>query len=460
MRKKEIRKINRVGNIIIVLCFFVPIYLFFIISIFDRDKTVSERENRTLSAFPKFSLSYLFKGNYTLDYENYYSDQFPLRDGFLSANSKIVAIYTNTYADKMSLVATTKKDDFAGESLRAVSGNVNINELLSSNTTNATNTTKPKDVQTSANTTAKEAPLPEEKTPTNVQQQGAILIADNRAMELYTNFNSILTSYADSISTLQSELPNAQVFNILAPTSVEFYSPEEYHTGSSSQKDGINTAYSALTNGAKGIDVYSELRKHIDEYIYFRTDHHWTAKGAYCAYVALSKAAGFDPVDIDSLQIGKLDDFVGTMYMYTQSEKLKEDPDYVEYFLPKVQTTAMVYNDSSMTNGFEISVITPNIETSNKYLTFIEGDNPLTYIKTNVNNGKKVLVVKESYGNSMVPFLCNNYEEVYVVDPRRIDMNLPEFINEKGIQQVVCVNYIFAPSNETFMNAFNKIINK
>lgn len=457
MRRKEINKINSIGNIILILCFFVPIYLFLLISVFDKDTAISKRENRKLSTMPKFSLSSLFDGSFAKDYETYYSDQFPLRDDLLNANNKIVALYTESYADKMSIVTVAKQEDPGGEALSAVNGNANIPNSTNSNTTTTTSNTTA--INTTKNTT--EEPLPEEKPPEQIEEKGSILIADDRAMELYSNIDSQLISYAESISKLQSKLTNAQVYNILIPIASEFYSPEEFHTGIYSQKDGINTVYSSLTNGVIGVDAYSELRKHIDEYIYFRTDHHWTARGAYYAYVAFSKVAGFDPVDINSLQSGILDNFVGTMYMYTQSEKLKEHPDFLEYFYPKTQTNAMVYQDSTMTDGFEISVITTNIGgVGNQYLAFIAGDNPLTYIKTDLNNGKKILVVKESYGNAFVPFLCNNYEEVYVVDPRQIDMNLPEFINEKGIQQVVCIDNMFAPSNSTFMDGFNNIINK
>jgi len=460
MRRNEIdkiAKINKVSYIIIIACFLVPLYVFLIISIFDKDKKISEKENRTLSSLPKFSFSYLFKDDYTLDFETYYSDTFPLRDVFLTANTKITALYTATYQDKMSIVSITKSDDdFAGENLKSVVSAIVDKSDLSP--PSKANTTEKIPENTTSNTT-NEPPLPEVDAPTNVQNQGGILIADTRAMELYTNVESYLESYADTISYLQSKVPGVQVFDLVAPTSVEFYSPDEYHTGSSSQKEGIKTLYSHLKNGAIGVDAYTEIRKHIDEYIYFRTDHHWTARGAYYAYVAFSKVAGFDAANINSLESGKLDGFVGTMYMYTQSEILNKNPDYVEYCLPKTKTTAMVYDNVSMTSGYEIPVITTEIEgTGNKYLAFIQGDNPITHIKTSQKNGKKILVVKESYGNSLVPFLCNDYEEVYVVDPRRIDMDLPKFVLENGIQQILCINYMFVPSNPTYMSAFKNII--
>ena len=456
MRRREtdkIEKINRTSYIIIIACFLVPLCSFLLISIFDEDKKISEKENRTLSSLPKFSFSDLFKGDYTLNFETYYTDTFPLRDMFLSANTKMTSLYTNTYEDKMTIVAFTKDTDFAGENLKEVSDKVSYAELPPSTLTS--NLTR----EDTTSDTTEEPPLPEIEAPINVNDLGGILIADTRAMEMYTNVDSLLEGYADTISYLQSKVPGVQVFDMVAPTSIEFYSPEEYHTGSSSQKEGIKTLYSYLKNDAIGVDAYTELRKHIDEYVYFRTDHHWTARGAYYAYVAFSKAAGFDAVDIDSLKNGNLEDFVGTMYMYTQSEILNNNPDYVEYFLPNTKTDAMVYSDASMTDGYEIPVVTTDItDIGNKYLAFIQGDSPLTHIKTDLKNGKKILVVKESYGNALIPFLCNNYEEVYVVDPRRIDMNLPEFVLDKGIQQILCINYIFVPSNPTYMGAFKSII--
>ena len=249
---------------------------------------------------------------------------------------------------------------------------------------------------------------------------------------------------------------------MLAPTRMEFYGPEEYRTGSHSQQMGISTAYLALNPEVTGVDAYSEIARHTDEYEYFRTDHHWTARGAYYAYKAFCESAGLTCTPLDSFQSGKLDDFVGSMYRYTQSENLKKNPDYVEYFLPRYDVSAESFSTADMTDGKPLRVISTNItDESSKYLTFIQGDKPLIKMVSSCGSGKKVLLIKESYGNALAPFLLDIFSEVYVLDPRQESiqgMNIPSFVENNGIDTVLFCNYTMVPSNSKYMNALNAMI--
>ena len=111
-----------------------------------------------------------------------------------------------------------------------------------------------------------------------------------------------------------------------------------------------------------------------------------------------------------------------------------------------------------MNDGVKTYVVAKKVSGDNKYLAFISGDQPLEKITTGVTNGKKILVIKESFGNAFVPFLCNNYQEVYVVDPRKIDMNLPEFIKNNGIGEVLAINYSFGMSNKFYCDSLESMI--
>ena len=244
---------------------------------------------------------------------------------------------------------------------------------------------------------------------------------------------------------------------MLAPTSIEFYAPKKYNDGKSkSQYQGIKYAYSKL-NGITPIDAYSEIAPHTDEYLYFRTDHHWTARGAYYAYRAFSKTANFEPVDIKSLETGTLKPFLGSLYRATQSTVLEKDPDYLEYFVPKTNTTAIAANDAAMNKSYKIKVINTNITSKNKYLSFVEGDHPVVKITTDAPNKRSILVIKESYANAFVPWLCNNYSEVYVIDPRKLSVNIAGFVKANSIQEVLFLNYMFIPTNKTYMEALSSM---
>lgn len=306
---------------------------------------------------------------------------------------------------------------------------------------------------------SKELPTAGEYTMTN-----SIVVTGNSAMEIYSIAKKRLAEYAQTVNTLKNKLPDTNVYVMLAPTRMEFYGPNEYRTGSHSQRTGIDTAYAALQDTVKRVDAYPFLAAHTDEYIYFRTDHHWTARGAYYAYTAFCQSAGLTCAPLSDYKTEVMEDFVGSMYRYTKSEKLKQNPDSVEVFMPIVEASAQYFSSAAMTDGKSLRIVSTSIkDQSSKYMAFIQGDKPLIKMTTANKNGKKILLIKESYGNAMAPFLLENYEEVYVLDPRREDMkntDLAAFIKKQGIGDVLFLNYMMAPSNPTYMNALKSMINR
>lgn len=422
-----------------IALFILPLYVFGVYSMCDVDATVSEVEKRNLKTRPELTASALFNGSYTKDFEEYYADTFPLRDFFLSVNNFFDSIFTKlSGSDGIVLVGKDSKDDFAGEAL--------TDEPESQESTTAPETQE--EASTEATTQAQQP----------VTTSGYIVIQGDRAMEMYAANKKQIKAYADTINRLADRLPNTKVYNMLVPTSIEFYGPEEYHAANHSQEYGIQLAYDQMSDKVICVDAYSKIKAHINDYLYFRTDHHWTARGAYYGYTALAEAAGFSVKPLNTYQSGRIDGFVGTMYGYTNAEVLKRNPDYVEYFWPQTEATGQYYSTADMTDGRSLRIITPEVSNSNKYLTFIQGDTPLAKISTQNKNGRSILVIKESYGNALVPFLVDSYETIYVIDPRKIDMNLPDFVSKHGIQEVLAINYSLITGNSTYMDALNKLI--
>lgn len=339
-------------------------------------------------------------------------------------------------------------------------------EVTEPQTSEQTEPLSESDTTKEAVTESTTAPITETTAPTTTTTQAmqysvqsSIILQGDRAMEIYGVAQNSLKSYATVISDFAKRVPKANVYVLLAPTSIEFYGPESYRTGSRSQAKGIGIAYGALTGeNVKSVDALSEIQKHTNEYVYFRTDHHWTARGAYHAYTAFCKTAGFTPTKLEDHKTGRIDGFVGTMYTYTSAQILADNPDYVEYFYPLSEATGMIYTDATMANGRSMRIITETVSNRNKYLAFLEGDNPLEKITTSNKNGKKIAIVKESYGNAFAPFLIDHYEEVYVIDPRKVDMDLKSFVFEQGITDILFINYPFVPSNPTYRNAFDKML--
>lgn len=437
-KRRKARGIQKMLCLVAVVLFVVPLFALGVTSLVDKDKTVSEKENRALKAKPAFTLQALFNGSFTQDFEEYYADTFPLRDFFLSVNQKLSNVLTQA-AGKNDLVLIEKegKDDFGGEALME----------------------EPKKDATQEQET--KAPYRPQVNDDEVYENGYILIDKDRkaALEIYGIDKTKIRKYTDVVNRLAQKLSAQKIYALLAPTATEFYSPEAYHTGSRSQKAGIAYAYEQFNQpNLKGVDAVSSIGMHLDEYLYFRTDHHWTARGAYYAYSAFCQAAGLEPVPLNALESGKIEDFVGSMYRYTNADVLKNNPDYLEYFLPRRQAEGAYYDDASMEDGHHLTIVSTKVGTDNKYLAFIQGDTPLSKIVTDQKNGKKILVIKDSFGNALVPFLIDNYEEIYVLDPRNIATDLPTFVKAHGIQDVLLINYSLIGGNTSYLKALDKMI--
>ncbi len=438
--EKEKRIYKKIFAFLASALFVIALTVFGIVSFLDVDETVSKSENRKLAEKPEFSFSAFFNGSYSTDFENYYSDTFPLRESFMALNGKISSALTRFGGKNDSVIISYDKNDsdFVGEGVELTS-DVKGDDKNESTTVKNSTTSK----QDNAKATFK----------------GSILIVGKRAMEVFTSSSSMAKDYASLVNRTASAMPqNVKFYSMLVPTSSEFYSGETYSTGIHSQKNVIEKAYGFMSDKITTVDAYSQLEKSRDEYIYFRTDHHWTARGAYLGYLAFCEASGNAPVDINELESGKIENFVGSLYKASNAAVLKKNPDYVEYFKTRVEVDGRVYADSKMENGQKIFVVARSVNSDNKYLAFIGGDQPLEKITTSNKNGKKILVIKESYANALVPFLCDNYEEVYVVDPRKTEFDLAQFVSEQSIGEVLMVNYTFAMANKTFTEALNLMI--
>lgn len=286
----------------------------------------------------------------------------------------------------------------------------------------------------------------------------SVLVTDKYALEMYYHDDGNAESFAEIINKTAAAMPEGvKFYTMLVPTSIEFYGTEEYRKGPRSQRDSIKKVYSLLNDSVEAVDAYSYLADSTDSYIYFRSDHHWTARGAYCGYKAFCEASDNKPAALKKFPVHKIKDFLGTLYDATGADVLKNNPDYVECFEPVVDAENVIYSSSMMNDPQPSYVVAKNVNGSNKYLAFIAGDQPLEKITTDVENGKKIIVLKDSFGNALVPFLCNNYEEIYVADPRHIEFSLSEFVEENGIGEVLTVNYTFCMGNSAYKSAMDKL---
>lgn len=396
---------------------------------------------------PEFSMSALADGSYTARLETYYADTFPFRDFFLNANRFLNRFYY------FSPVENILSIDYYGG---AEQGGASLPQ---------------NDVQSGESTTnPTEKPPVEQPAEEEVTSVGTIIIHGNRAMDIPTAENDAIVRYGETVSKIADAMGDSiRVFSLVTPNSGEFYSPRSYHTGLHDQKAMIDLCYSSMTEKVTTVDAYSVIKEHADEYLFFRTDHHWTQKGAYYAYTAFCEAAGFVPPKLESYETGSYDSFVGSMFNYTsgypQSEALQNEPDYLQYYLPQVQTKTAYYMDSGLQNGIKIDLVDTNLspEIENKYLCYISGDTPICVIESE-STGGTCLVLKESYGNAFVPFLTQHYAKIITVDPREFSgageptMDLPAFAAEQDVDDVLVLNYPFMMSNNAYIGYLETLI--
>lgn len=409
----------------------------------------SEVEKRELKSFPKVSFSSLVSGDFFDEISLWFSDTFPLRDSFVSFNTKI----TNMFGINTVQVHGEVEQ---GDEIPDVTSSEIISSTPDSETSSQIELIVPP---------INSEPKSESQAPL-VEQMGAILVIDNAAYEYY-NFNQVVAdNYIATINRAAAMLDGkSKVYDMIIPTSIAITLPENFSgsTNSSDQQKAIDYMYSQIAPNVSKIDVYSTLMAHKNEYIFFRTDHHWTALGAYYAYRDLMVNKGVTPAELTAFNEYKFEGFLGSFYAESgQKASLGNDPDYIMAYEPTQLQKIHTFTPSGETN-YRIVSDGNNLSAANKYLTFVCGDHPYG-VMTNpaITDGSSCLVIKESFGNAMVAFLTQNYQNVYVVDYRYINQvftgTLNQFVEERGIQDVIFVNNISATRSEALVNAMSVFV--
>ncbi|MEM1484774.1 DHHW family protein [Oscillospiraceae bacterium PP1C4] len=413
--------------------------VFFLSSLLLEKPTESKIEKRALAQMPAFSAASLFQGRLTRDIENHFADTFPFREWFVSM-SAVVNESRGIRVDDVRIIQPSGNSE--GQGLPK-DGEVKTKTPAAVET--------PADGASSAASQTGETPSPNPASHNPPVGEGAASPISNgsfvykgMAMSLFGGNGQSASWYAQVLNAYQSELPDVQIYNMVIPTAIEFYVPDKYRDLTQSQKNIIDLVYSQLNSRIKRVDAYSKLQEHKDEYLYFRTDHHWTGLGAYYAYTAFCEQAGVEPISLADCETRRLNNFIGTMYAQTQDSTLLQNPDYVDYYIFPQEYTATRFNTNSPYSGVWHTLWGEYAQSPNSYSVFLHGDFPLIQVKTSNHNGRKIMIVKESFGNAFAPFLINHYEEVYIVDQRYFQLAAIDFIKSHGINELIFANNSFA----------------
>ncbi len=230
------------------------------------------------------------------------------------------------------------------------------------------------------------------------------------------------------------------VFVMIVPTSAEIYADElPENAPNADQKEFIDYVYRGLDRSVNTIDVYQTMSSNRDDYIYYRTDHHWTTKGAYLAYAAAGKKMGYDPVPLEMFDIEHAGiDFIGTFYSKALYDGIEKDTlDF--YHLPDGYPVTEV--DITERFGEEPEVygsmyFREYLDVKDKYSAFLGTNMPIVEIRTGCEGGK-LLIIKDSYAHCYAPFLTQHYSDITLVDMRYINISLDKVIDTSGYDQVL-----------------------
>lgn len=268
-----------------------------------------------------------------------------------------------------------------------------------------------------------------------IENNGIVYGADHYMFEKYRSLDE--KRFADNIRYVQEfaeKYPGRHISLMVVPSSYMVLS-DKLPTGLGNldqyarmEELFAGTAAPNLT----AVDPTALLTAHKADSIYYRTDHHWTCYGAYLGYLSyLESIGGKTPVEYEGLAKHQVPDFYGTYY--SKAKLYNTVPDVIEWFDPAVEEVTI---DGKVVDGlYDLQ----KFEERDKYGAFLRGNNGLTVIKSNAGpgDGSRVLVVKDSYGNSFVPYLLYNFDEVQVVDLRAMAGKMSDLLAENDYDDIL-----------------------
>ncbi|MEF2562749.1 MAG: DHHW family protein, partial [Negativibacillus sp.] len=391
----------------IAVLFALFISVFFWVDVFNSDRAFSEFENTSLAQKPAFSWSSFVDGSFGSKYVKYINEQFLGRDNWISMKAVAdmglgrIESHGVTYGD----------DHYLMEKLEIVE-----DQNYPANA--GTNIVKQ----------------------TSLDRSNGMVSSFLQMYDQPITFSLVPNSYA----ILEDEVPTG-----FPGADQQAYTQQIYQT------------LSEADDQLEIVDFSDTLSQHKDEYIYYRTDHHWTTLGAYYAYVAYCEQKGLTPVSLEELEENKVEDFYGTFY--SKAKRPSQPADTITWYDVDVDEFAFVANlqqDKQLAqlgevvqeDGLELLRVDGmmdrrKFEVRDKYAAFMWGNSGYVKIKSSHNlnhqEGKtsRLLLFKDSYANSMIPYLTYNYDEIIVVDLRYMAKSTKDLMQEEFDDIFVMYNF-------------------
>ncbi len=279
----------------------------------------------------------------------------------------------------------------------------------------------------------------------NGEKSGSVFVLNNgRGFSLFGGNKAGCREYAEYVNELKARVGDSvNVYSMVVPTSGSFYLPAKYQSLMASEWDAIESINGSLI-GVVPIDAYSALAAHTDEYVYFRTDHHWTQLGAYYAAEEFANAAGVPFAPLSEYTRQDREGMLGSLYGYSNNNaNMKKAADTFTFYKPKNDFTVTVY-DPDYTDPRKMPLILSDayVSVNNSYMVY-GSDMQINHVQTDCTNGRKLVIIGDSYDNAMFLNLTSSFSEIWVCDMRAhlktpyFDLNVIDFIEKTGASDVL-----------------------
>ncbi len=388
--------------------------------------TFSQLEKRKLVSFPLPSLYNIKNGTFTNGVSKWFSDTEPYRDDFMALSM--------TFEDlmKLRIFGATQSDVkfHAAKGNKSEGDDYDINdEEIEEYTNNIT-----------ANDNAKKS------------RRGIIISGEGpnvRAFSAYGGGPEGGGPFAKACNEYYKAFGNqATIYCLVVPSAVEFYCPDAAKSITKPELPTIKAIHERLDDGVVPVNAYSPLANHAKEPIFSRTDHHWAPLGAYYVAQEFARVAKVPFRDLSHYDKKVIHGFVGSMYGYSHDISIKNAPEDFIYYVPRgvtYTTTYVKYNSNHRESAPETGEFFQYFPdgSSAAYCTFMGGDNKITHVNTSTKNGRRLLLIKDSFGNALPGYLFYSFEDIHVVDFRYFSRNMRKYVNDNHITDIILLSGIF-----------------
>lgn len=427
--------------------------------------TVSESEKRNLATFPKFTWDAYWSGKYTENISYFFNDTVPFRDTFKSIGAGFRSLFgfsingaeikgsvsqvnsgssqteVTTASTKPIVIVTPAPSDTssdAPESKDETSSKDNSNDSKA-DTSKAETSSKPDE---SSNSSKPENVYiaPSDPDAQVLYEEGSQLVYQSGdtiyGAQLYNGNRDNAEDYANTLNTLKTLLPDANVYSMLALTQNTFITPAELEKTKYTELSDSEYISNMLDKNIKVIDTMNALLPHQKENLFFLRDCHWQQLGAYYAAQSFAKSAGVNFAKLSDYDKYE-EDCLGSVYAATQYEGLMYEGETFTYYVPKNEYTTEYYNED-YEYQFEYPLMPrSDYNTTAFYSLFMVADSYIKHITTDANNDRVLVVLKDDYPSAMIPCLTSSFSEIYVIDVRYCNFNVADFCVEKGATDVL-----------------------